>query len=129
VKQRHAISAITVAAAAATILAGCGGDGYKAPATKTGSVAAKPASSASAKGVRITDFQFAPTTLAAKSGTQVAVTNAGATAHTVTSDDGSSFDTGPIDPGSSQKLPAAKPGTYAYHCSIHPFMKAKLVVK
>jgi len=40
-----------------------------------------------------------------------------------------SFDTGTLDPGSSQAVSVSKPGNYAYHCNIHPFMKGTLVVR
>jgi plastocyanin len=49
--------------------------------------------------------------------------------HTVTADDGHSFDTGSIIPGEAGKLTTPKPGRYAYHCTIHPFMRGTLVVR
>ena len=52
-----------------------------------------------------------------------------ASPHTVTADDGHSFDTGTLDEGSSEAISVSKPGTYAYHCSIHAFMHGKLIVK
>ena len=48
---------------------------------------------------------------------------------TATADDGNSFDTGTVDPGSSGTISVKKPGSYPYHCDIHPFMHGKLVVK
>jgi plastocyanin len=59
----------------------------------------------------------------------VTVTNEDSIAHTATSDDGHSFDTGNVDPGSSATLSVSKPGSYPYHCSIHSFMHGTLVVK
>lgn len=59
----------------------------------------------------------------------ITVTNHDSTAHTTTADDGKSFDTGNIDPGSSATIRLSKPGTYKYHCNIHPFMHGTLVVK
>jgi plastocyanin len=64
-----------------------------------------------------------------KSGAKVAVTNDDSTAHTFTADDGKSFDTGTLDPGSSKTVSVSKPGSYAYHCNIHSFMKGTLVVR
>jgi plastocyanin len=49
--------------------------------------------------------------------------------HTATSDDGTSFDTGRIDPGQDsqpQTMPAA--GTYSYHCNFHGCMQGSLTV-
>jgi plastocyanin len=78
--------------------------------------------------VKIQNFAFIPRTLTVKAG-RVVVTNSDSTAHTVTADDGSSFDTGVIDAGSSSALRISKPGRYAYHCAIHPFMHGTLVVR
>ena len=77
----------------------------------------------------ISNFKFSPGTITVKSGTKVTVTNNDSTAHTATSNDGSSFSTGDIDPGSSTTITVSKAGTYAYHCSIHPFMHGTLVVQ
>jgi len=79
--------------------------------------------------VTISNFKFSPGTETVKSGTKVTVTNNDSTAHTATSNDGSSFDTGDIDPGSSKTITVSKPGTYAYHCTIHSFMHGTLVVQ
>jgi plastocyanin len=57
------------------------------------------------------------------------VTNQDSVAHTVTADDGHSFDTGALAVGASQRVSVRKPGSYPYHCAIHPFMHGTLVVK
>jgi plastocyanin len=122
-------ASLALATAAVAGLAGCGGDdntktasaNAPAPASK-----AKPASTAT--GITIDNFTFKPSTLTV-SGGRVKATNSDSTAHTVTADDGKSFDTGSIDPGASATLSVAKPGTYKYHCSIHSFMHGTLVVK
>ena len=76
----------------------------------------------------ISDFKFAPASLTVGGAATVTVTNHDDTAHTATADDGTSFDTGNVDPGSSKTIRVSKPGSYAYHCSIHPFMKGTIVV-
>lgn len=55
-------------------------------------------------------------------------TNNDAAPHTVTADDGS-FSSGNLNSGDSYTLTFDKPGTYTYHCSYHPWMKATVVVK
>ena len=60
-------------------------------------------------------------------GTTVTWTNTGATAHTVTADD-ASFDSGNVDVGKTFSTTANTAGTIAYHCTIHPQMKATIVV-
>ena len=127
---RQILPALVAVAAAASLFAGCGGsDSNASSPPKSTSASAKPASGASGSAVTISGFKFAPASLTVKSGAKVTVTNDDSTAHTATADDGNSFDTGTLDPGSSQTISVTKPGTYAYHCSIHPFMKGTIVVR
>jgi plastocyanin len=121
-KPSHIRPPLLAAAVAGALLAGCGGGGDS-------SATAKSSSGAAADAVTISNFKFSPGTITIKRGAQVTVTNSDSTAHTATSDDGSSFDTGDIDPGSSKTITVSKPGSYSYHCSIHPFMHGELVVR
>jgi plastocyanin len=90
-------------------------------------VAAAGASTPHAKGpsVTIKNLAFSPKTLKVKAGAKITVKNNDGTAHTFTADKGA-FDTGDIDGGSSATVTVKKPGTYAYHCSIHNFMKGTI---
>ncbi|MGZ3616268.1 MAG: cupredoxin domain-containing protein [Ktedonobacteraceae bacterium] len=78
-------------------------------------------------------FAFSPATLTIKAGTTVTWKNTTAVAHTVTSDDGKSFDSGTSNPIAAQSgtfsFTFNTPGTFAYHCEIHPFMKATIIVQ
>jgi plastocyanin len=132
-KPSHIGPTLLAAAATGALLAGCGGGGGDNNATaaspsSTGS-SSQPSASGSSDAVTISNFKFSPGTITVKSGTKVAVTNNDSTAHTATSDDGSSFNTGDIDPGSSKTITVSKAGSFSYHCSIHPFMHGKLVVQ
>ena len=118
-QPRHLVSSLV---ALAVLLAGCGGSG-----SATAPHASSNSSSSGAT-VKISDFKFAPATLTVKQGSSVTVTNEDSAAHTATSDDGTTFDTGSLNQGASQTITLHEPGTYPYHCSIHPFMKAKIVV-
>jgi len=69
-----------------------------------------------------------PAELSVKMGAMVTWTNTGAVAHTVTADDGASFDSGTIDPKATFILVPPSTGRLAYHCTFHPWMKATLVV-
>ncbi|MGW1003932.1 cupredoxin domain-containing protein [Streptomyces sp. NPDC002520] len=79
--------------------------------------------------VAIKNFAFSPATLKVTAGTTVTWTNQDTDAHTVTS-------TGAGGPMHSPALAThatysyrfTKPGTYAYLCTIHPFMTAKVEV-
>jgi len=77
--------------------------------------------------VSIQNFAFSVGTLNVSAGTAVTWTNNDATTHTVTADDGS-FNSGNIAPGSKFSHTFSAKGTVNYHCSIHPMMKASVVV-
>ena len=82
---------------------------------------------APASPVQIVDFSFAPVTLDITAGTQVTWTNKQNVQHDVTADDNQYFsDT--LDVNQAYTHTYSTPGTYTYHCSIHPFMKATVVV-
>jgi len=48
--------------------------------------------------------------------------------HTVTADN-EAFDSGYMDPGQSWNYTFTTPGTYTYHCTLHPWMKGTVIVK
>jgi plastocyanin len=108
--------------------------GATATPTEAGTPAATTAAGACTDGatgtqtVTIAGFAFAPATLSVPAGTAVTWTNSDATTHTATADDGTSFDCRPIAAGASMTFTFATPGTYAYHCAIHPTMKATITV-
>jgi len=78
--------------------------------------------------VTIDNFAFAPADLSVGTGTTVTWKNQDQIDHTVTSDDGATFNSGAFAPGKTFQVVAGAPGTYTYACEIHPFMKAKLIV-
>jgi plastocyanin len=78
--------------------------------------------------VSIENFAFVPATLSVASGTTVTWTNKDNVQHTVSADDGNTFDSSAFGHGQTFQFTAGAPGTYSYSCSIHPFMKATLVV-
>ncbi len=78
--------------------------------------------------IDIKNFAFAPKTLTVKVGTTVTWTNQDSVGHTATSDDGS-FDTGLLAKGESGSVTFNEKGTFTYHCTPHPYMKAKIVVE
>jgi plastocyanin len=51
--------------------------------------------------------------------------------HTVVSDTGSpaAFSSDSLSTGASYRFTFALPGTYPYHCSIHPSMKGTIIVQ
>jgi plastocyanin len=77
--------------------------------------------------VSIVDFAFQPASIEVPAGSTVTWTNSGAAAHTVTADNGA-FDSGQLEPGASFSQTFTTPGTYTYHCEIHPRMTGTVVV-
>ena len=138
---------VLLAFAAMIVLAACGGStgsgstptptqagntpttGTTATATATPSGPTKAIAIDTSTG----NFGFNPTTITIKVGTTVTWTNTTGAPHTVTSDDGKTFDSGINTPisanGGTFSFSFTKAGTFAYHCQIHPFMKATIVVQ
>ena len=54
-------------------------------------------------------------------------TNSDDDPHTVVADD-KSFDSMGLGQGDAWSHTFTKPGTYRYHCGVHPFMKGTVVV-
>ena len=91
------------------------------PATPTS--AAGPAAVAGA--INIVGFSFGDRSISVKVG-PVSITNQDGDAHTVTADDGSFSES--VGPKQTATLTVAKPGTFKFHCNIHPAMTGTLVV-
>jgi plastocyanin len=77
--------------------------------------------------IKITGMSFPATTTVAK-GTKVSWNNADGTAHTVTSDDNTSFSSGNLAAGATFVYQANTAGTFPYHCNYHANMTGTLVV-
>lgn len=115
--------ALLVPAVLVLLLAGCGSSNTKEAATTSTTAGA---SSAPASTITVKSFAFSPATLTVKAGTAVTITNNDSPAHTWTADD-KSFNEA-LSPGKSVTHTFDKPGTYAYHCEIHPSMKGTVTV-
>ncbi len=136
--KRHSGRAwfVLLAFAAMIVLAACGGStgGGSTPTPTTGTTATP---SGPTKAIAIDSssgsFGFNPTTITITVGTTVTWTNTTSAPHTVTSDDGTSFDSTINTPisanGGTFSFTFTKAGTFAYHCQIHPFMKATIIVQ
>ena len=83
---------------------------------------------AATSAVNIQNSAFAPTTTTIKVGDTVTWTNRDAFSHTSTSDTGA-WNTGVITAGASGSFTFTSAGTFAYHCSIHSFMKGTVIVQ
>ena len=80
-----------------------------------------------AKTIEIKDFSFQPSSITVPVGTNVTWINHDQVDHTVTSDD-SKFSSGNLITDGLFKFTFSQPGTYRYHCNIHPSMKGVVTV-
>jgi plastocyanin len=71
---------------------------------------------------------FAPDALTVAAGTTVTWTNTDSIPHTSTSD-AKGWDSGIVGPGQQYSVSLQTPGTYSYHCTIHPGMVGTVVVQ
>jgi len=113
-RSRRSIFAGVLAAFAA--LVGVGGSAY-----------------AATHSVSIMYPAFTPSSLTIKVGDKVTWTSKEsglyAPTHTVSSDDGHSFDSGDVTPGASYSFTFTKAGIFAYHCNYHSNMRGTIVVQ
>jgi plastocyanin len=78
--------------------------------------------------VNISGSAFTPASLSVKVGTTVTWTNKDATTHTVTSDNGMFTASGNLSQNETYQFTFNTAGSFPYHCSIHPGMKATITV-
>lgn len=88
---------------------------------------AAPAIAAS-HAVSIIDFGYTPASVTVQAGDTVIWTNTGQAVHTVSADNGS-FDSGTLLSGRTFAMMFSTPGTFAYHCNVHPSMHGTVVVQ
>ena len=95
-----------------------------------GSENSDQASSVTPNKVDIGDMAFVPASITVKAGTAVSWLNTDSVQHTVTADTPS--DNAPASQafglGETYVFLFTTPGTYTYHCSIHPSMKGTVIV-
>jgi plastocyanin len=122
--------AILPAVVLTILLAACSSSSSAAPAASSGggasaaaggaaACATAPAGGTAATTVTIKDFKFSPQPVQAKVGDVIAWSNQDSAPHSATLDNGA-CDTKSISPGSTAMLVFTAPGTYTYHCAIHP---------
>ena len=147
----HKVWLVLLALSALVLLAACGGSTSSGsgathtaatgntPTATTANTTPTPTATTASNGQAVTittdssgSFAFSPATLTVKVGTTVTWTNMTQAGHTVTCDDGKSFDSGISNPiaasGGTYSFTFSKVGTFPYHCQIHPFMKATITV-
>jgi plastocyanin len=105
-----------------------GGGGGGSTSTQTSGGGGGEGGSSGSADVVAEDFDFSPSTVSAKSGSSITVKNdTPSTPHTFTVD-GTKIDQS-LDPDTTVTVKVAlDPGSYDFHCTIHPQMTGTLTV-
>ena len=133
------IARLLLVGSCAVTLVACGSSGSPSSSGSSSSGSSSSASSSSASSAPASETGSTASTITIKSftftapasvapGATVTVDNQDGTEHTVTADDGKAFDDDAAAGTSSFTAPT-KPGSYPFHCTIHPSMHGTLVVK
>ncbi len=95
-------------------------------------VTAAPGRAASTTTITTVAFTFVPSVVSIAQGDHAQLANSDIAPHDVTSDTAGSFQSAPVQPGGAPTpvvgVESLTPGTYAFHCSFHPFMRGSLNV-
>ena len=81
-----------------------------------------------AQQIAIYNYKFSPEVLTIKAGTTVTWTNKDEVPHTVASSDKRFTSSSGLDTGEQYSYTFTTAGSYEYFCTLHPFMKGKVVV-
>jgi plastocyanin len=120
-------------------LGACGSSGSDSPSEaetapagqesgeSTESEPAPSGEAAKSEKVQIVEFSYEPEPVVVQVGGKVTWQNEDTAPHTATADDGS-FDTGTIENGKLGSATFKEPGTFTYHCEIHPTMHGTVEV-
>jgi plastocyanin len=99
------------------------------PAMSMSPKATKAAPAVASGSITIKEFAFGPATVTVKVGDTVTWTNEDQDPHTVTSQDRNGpLRSATMNTGDSYQYKFTKAGSYAYLCTIHPFMTGTVVV-
>jgi len=79
--------------------------------------------------IKISNFAFSPSTITIKKGDTIKWTNLDSVRHTVTSDSGNELNSNLLSNGESYSNTFSQTGTFNYHCTPHPSMKARVIVE
>jgi plastocyanin len=113
-----------------TFIAICGCTGY-GPSTPPATTQTQVPGATT---VTMQNFAFNPASITVPKGTTVTWANQDTADHTIVNDaqgsiaQGALFTSNSLPKGASYSFKFDNPGTYPYHCSIHPSMKATVIV-
>ena len=122
-KNSLVASSLALIAVSVLLVSGC----TKASTSPYGATSAPPAVG-QPNTVSMANVAFGPASITVSVGTTITWQNNDGINHTSTSDTGV-WDTGTIPPGGSKTTIFNTPGTFPYHCTVHPMMTGTVIVK
>jgi plastocyanin len=134
------VSVLALVLAVAALAASCGGSSTTTagtrgttPGTTPGTATATTPSTATGGGagetrVAMKNLAFDPASVTIRVGGTVTWTNEDSMNHNVVADNGE-FESSMLAKGAAFSSTFATPGTYAYHCGIHPSMTGEVIVQ
>jgi plastocyanin len=99
-----------------------------APTTNSTAAVPSPTANQASGSVKIQNFAFSPASVTIKKGESVTWTNEDSASHTIVSDS-NVFQSGSLANGQTFSFTFNTAGQFPYHCSIHPSMKAMVIVQ
>jgi plastocyanin len=128
--RKSSLRSATLLLTASVLLIACSGGSTSPSSAQEAAQSAKPADAVGkVNTVVINQFKYQPDTLTVNAGDIVEWKNDDIVPHSATAVDKKAFDSGRIVKGASWRFTANKKGTFDYLCTLHPNMKAKLIVQ
>jgi plastocyanin len=137
-RYRHllSITALIILTSGVLLLAACGGTSNTNTSTPTATTsnASTPTATTSSGGNQVNMvennnvYSFSPATLTVAKGTTVTWNNKSDAPHTVTSDNNAFTGSQNLSESQTFQMTFTTAGTYTYHCAIHSYMKATIIV-
>lgn len=138
IRMRWLWTALSLAFGVTLILVACGGTA-STPSTPTATSSPSPTPTTATSPtptkvvqVKIVEknekYSFEPASVTIPKGAEVVWTNGTDAPHTVTSDTNAFGTTSNLTQNQTFMMLFNTAGTYAYHCNIHPYMKATIIV-
>ena len=118
--KKHLILVLVVIAGATVMIAGCTSSSNPSPGPVISTASQNP--------VAIQNYAFSPSTLTIQKGANVTWKNDDSVQHTIVSDS-QAFSSPLLNTGDTYTFQFNSSGSFPYHCSIHPYMKATIVVE
>jgi plastocyanin len=116
---------LIIVVATFTAISGCSSYGPSSTTVPTTTQLGLPGGAST---VTIQNFAFTPASITVPKGTTVTWVNEDSANHLIVSDTQGTFTSNSLPKGAKYSFKFDTPGTYPYHCSLHPSMKGTVIV-